>query len=111
MNILGVQLILLCFAFFMIYVLFLHWKKKEISSFSFSVWIFIWTVFVLIAIFPKTLETLILKQFFVRVMDFGMIVAFIILTYLTFENNVKIKKYEKQTEKLIRILAVNKKQK
>lgn len=50
-----------------------------------------------------------LKLFFVRMMDFGMIMAFIILAYITFENNVKMRNYEKQIEKIIRSLAIKKK--
>jgi hypothetical protein len=108
MNIILVQLILTCFSVFMIYKLFLHWKKAEISSVVFRIWILIWSLFILITIFPRFFELFLFKPFFVRVMDFGMIVAFVILTYLTFENNVKIKKYEQQIEKLIRAVAVKK---
>lgn len=35
-----------------------------------------------------------------------MIIAFMILAYLTFENNVKMKKYEEQVEKLVRKFAL-----
>lgn len=109
MNIIGVQLILLFFGLFMFYVTFIYWKKKLLSKRVFAGWIVIWIGFFLCSLFPKMLEPLLKELFFVRAMDFGMIVAFMILTFLTVENNVRIKKYEEQLEKLVRKLAVKKK--
>lgn len=106
MNIIGVQLILLCFAFFMMYVLFIHWKKKEVVNLTFGVWFFIWIVFCFIALFPQVLEPLIKDLFIIRVMDLAMIGAFMVLTYLIIENNIKIKKIESEFEKLVRKLAI-----
>lgn len=108
MNILGVQLLLLGFALFMVYVLYLHWKKKNVTNLMFAAWIFIWGVFVIFTLFPTILTPLIKDLFIVRVMDFAMIVAFMVLTYLTIENNIKIKKYENTLEKLVREIAIKK---
>lgn len=105
MSIIGVQLILLFFSFFMIYVLFLHWKKKNIGNVTFGVWLVIWLVFIIMTLIPQILEKSILKIFFVRAMDFGMIIAFMILTYLTIENNINIKKTENKIEKVVRYVA------
>jgi len=109
MNIVSLQLILLSFALFMVYVQFTHWKRKSITVLTFVVWMFIWFVFVFFTFFPKILEPLLKELFVVRVMDLGMIGAFMILTYLTIENNVKIKKYEEQLGKLVRKLAIKEK--
>lgn len=106
MNILGVQLLLLGFALFMVYILYLHWRKHEASNLMFVGWIVVWTIFVFFAMFPRTLEPLIKDLFIVRVMDLGTIVAFMILAYLTIENNIRIKKYEDQVEKLVRKVAL-----
>lgn len=108
MNIIGVQLILLAFAFFMVYVLYLHWKKKNISNKMFGVWGFIWLIFIFFSLFPNFLQPIIKDLFIVRVMDLGMIMAFMVLTYVTIENNIKIKKYEEQIEKLVRELSIKK---
>ncbi len=108
MNIIGVQLVLVAFGFFMMYVLFLHFNKKDIRKKTFLVWMGIWSIFVLVALFPQTLEPLLINLFIVRVMDLGMIIAFMILSYLTFENNVRIKKHEEQIEKLVRKISIKK---
>lgn len=106
MTIIGVQLILIGFALFMVYVLYLHWRKKNVSNKMFGVWSVIWLVFVLFSLFPKLLEPLLKELFIVRVMDLGMIVAFMVLTYITVENNIKIKKYEGEIEELVRKIAL-----
>ena len=108
MNIITLQLVLLAFAVLMTYSLFLHWKKKDISMKLFVGWIVVFGVFAFMALFPKLLEPLLKELFIVRVMDLGMIVAFMILTYVTIENNIKIKKTENQIEKLVRKIAVKK---
>ena len=91
MSIITLQIVLLAFAMFMLYSLFLHWKKKNISNKLFFFWIIIFSLFIFIAIFPKILEPLLKELFIVRVMDLGMISTFMILTYITIENNIKIK--------------------
>lgn len=48
------------------------------------------------------------ELFIVRVMDLGMIGSFMILTYVTIENNIKIKNLEDKIEKLVRKLSIKK---
>lgn len=111
MSIITLQIVLLAFALFMTYSLFLHWKKKNISNKFFISWLIIFAVFIFLALFPKTLEPLMKELFIVRVMDLGMIGTFMILTYITIENNIKIKKNEDQIEKLVRKIAISKNKK
>lgn len=108
MKIIYLQVILLCFALFILYALYLHWKKKEITNKLFGFWVLVWCSFLLFDFCPQLLEPLLKELFVVRVMDLGMIAAFMIITYLTIENNIKIKKYEDLTEKLIRKLSLKK---
>lgn len=81
-------------------------EEKNISNKFFIGWLIIFALFVFIALFPKILEPLLKELFVVRVMDIGMIGTFMILTYTTIENNIKIKKVEEQMEKLVRKIAV-----
>jgi len=108
MNIITLQIVLLAFAMFMMYSLFLHWKKKNISNKMFIGWLTIFALFVFITFFPKFLEPLLKELFIVRVMDLGMIGAFMILTYVSIENNIKIKKMEREIEKLVRKISLKK---
>lgn len=92
----------------MSYSLFLHWKKKNISNRLFIFWLSLWTVFVFLDFFPRILEPLIKELFIVRVMDLGMIGTFMILTYVTVENNIKIRNLENKMEKLVRNISIKK---
>lgn len=108
MNIITLQITLLAFAMFMAYSLFLHWKKKNISDKMFVCWLIIFALFVFVTFFPKILEPILKEFFIVRIMDLGMIGTFMILTYVTIENNIKIKNLEDKIEKLVRKISVKK---
>jgi hypothetical protein len=105
MTIQIVQLILLAFALFMVYVLFLHLKKRNITPIMFGAWILIWLIFTLLVVFPRLLEPFINNVFMVKVMDLIMVLAFMVLTYVTVENNIKIKKFEEKIEVLVRRMS------
>jgi hypothetical protein len=80
----------------------------HISNKFFGVWILIWLVYIYFSFFPQSLAPLLNDLFIVRVMDLGMIIAFMILGYLTIENNIKIKKQDKIIESLVRKFALKK---
>lgn len=106
MNIVGVQLIVSAFGFLMLYNLFLHWKKKNIGSKGALVWILLWGGLVWITLFPKSIEPFIKELFFIRVFDFATVGALIVLTYVMFENHMRINKLHQQMEKLVRKMAL-----
>jgi len=108
MNIISLQIILLGFALFILYSLFLHWKKRNISNKLFIFWVVIFCVFIFITFFPKIVEPLLKELFIIRLMDLGMIATFMILTYVTIENNIKIRNLENKIEKLVRKISIKK---
>ena len=67
MNIITLQIVLLAFAILMMYSLFLHWKKKDISNNLFLFWMLIFCLFVFVVIFPNILKPLLKELFIVRV--------------------------------------------
>lgn len=106
MGFLGIQIIAVFFAIFMIYVSFLHYKKDEISSFYFLIWFLLWLGFCFFAIFPFILNPVIRYLKIFRVMDLIMIIAFMVLTFSIFECNVRAQKIERRLEKIVRRLAI-----
>jgi hypothetical protein len=102
MNILGVQIISSLFAIFMIYVAMLHWKRKEISNFEILFWIILWSGFIFITLFPNLLSGITQLLFFARVLDLLMVLAFMILAFIGYQNYISNKKLEKKLEDLIR---------
>jgi hypothetical protein len=107
MNILGVQIVTILFAIFMIYVAFLHWKRKEINGGEIIFWLILWLGFILITLFPNFLQRLTNLLFFARVMDLLMVTAFMILAFLGFQNNVSNRRMEKKIEELVRKEALS----
>ena len=108
MKITELQILLLGFVLLMMYSLFLHWKKHEISKIVFYTWGIVFAVFVSLTMFPNFLEPFLKELFIVRVMDLAMIGTFMILTYIANENNIKIKSLEKTIEKLVRKISLEK---
>ena len=111
MTIVGVQLIVASFGFLMLYNLFLHWKKKDIGIRGFVAWFVMWGGLLFINFFPKLIEPFIKNLFFVRTFDFAAVAALIILTYVMFENHIRINKMQIQIEMLVSKIAVKGKRK
>ena len=109
MNILGVQIISILFAIFMLYVAFLHWKRKDFDGGEIFFWLALWLGFILITLFPDILQNITKKLFFTRVMDLLMVIAFMILAFLGFQNHVSNRRMEKKIEELVRKEAMKKK--
>lgn len=107
MNILGIQIIATLFAIFMNYIAFLNWKRREISPGAMVFWTLLWIGFILITLYPKILESISQQLFFARIMDLLMIIAFMILAYLGYENYVSNKKMEKRIEEIVRREAIS----
>lgn len=102
MSILGVQIIAILFAIFMIYVAFLHFKRKDINGGEIFFWILLWSGFIIITLFPDILQNITQKLFFTRVMDFLMVIAFMILAFLGFQNHISNRRMERKIEELVR---------
>lgn len=102
MNILGIQIISILFAFFMLYVAFLHWKRKDLGTSEYLFWFLLWCGFIGVTLFPNSLQNLTSLLFIARVMDLLMVLAFMILAYIGFNNYISNKKIEKKIEDLIR---------
>lgn len=108
MSIIGVQLLVFMFSFLMLYNVFLYWKKKEIGMKGALVWVIIWGGLLFITFFPKYIEPLVNQLFFVRLFDLATFVALAIISYVMFQNHVRINRISKEMEILVRKLAIKK---
>jgi hypothetical protein len=111
MNIVGVQLIVAAFGIMMLYNLFLHWKKQDIGFKGFLAWFVLWGGLLFINFFPKLIEPFIKDLFFIRVFDFGTVGALIVLTYVLFENHIRINKMQRELERIVSRLAIRNRKK
>jgi hypothetical protein len=99
------------FGLFMIYVVRIHRRKENISAFEYGVWLAIWTIFIFLAIFPETVQGLTQRLSIARVFDLLVVVALMIVVFLTFQNRLSYKKLEKKLESLVRRNALTQKDK
>lgn len=105
---LGIQVISISFALFMLYIAFLQFKRNNLNIKEFGFWLVVWLSFIFFALIPEVFTPLLAKIFVARAMDLLMIVAFMILAYLGFQNHIGVKTTQKQIQNLVREKAIKK---
>ena len=105
-GLLGIQILGVCFGLMMIYISVMHNKRKEFTEKESLFWIVIWGTFILISIFPSSLDFLRRDILGIsRTMDFLIIVGFIVLTGLIFYIYGLLRKNQKKLEQVVRKIA------
>jgi hypothetical protein len=107
--IIGLQIIALLFAFSMIYFAVLQYKRKEIERAEIASWLIMWTVAIVIIIFPELLKTFASTFLVTRVFDLMVIGGFILVISMVAVAYVRTKRLEKKLEDLIRREALKSK--
>ena len=102
----GIQIVVIIFSFFMFYVTFLHFKKRELSLGEALFFSLLWLGAIFLTVFPKSVD-FILKTFRIyRLLDLATIVGFAVLVGLSFKNYLEIKDLKKKLEKIVREKAL-----
>lgn len=91
------QTVCLLFGLLMMYVVRIHYRKQHIQAFEFYSWLVVWVIFIFLAIFPQTVAGLAQTLRISRVFDLLVIIAFMVLTYITLSNRITYTKLEKKT--------------
>ena len=107
--IIGLQIIALLFAFSMIYFAVLHFKRGEIGATEIASWLIMWTVVIVIIVFPELLRSFASTFLVTRVFDLMVIGGFILVIAMVAMAYVRTKQLEKKLEDLVRKQALNKK--
>jgi len=105
-GLIGIQIIGVLFGLLMVYVSVLHNKRKEFTSKESVFWICVWSLFVLVAIFPNSIDFLgqdLLGMS--RTMDFLIILGFIMLAGLLFYVYGLMRTFQRKLEMLVRKIA------
>ena len=108
-TLLGIQIISILFALFMIYMIRLHYKRDNLGKKEYLLWLSCWLLFILFASFPGVLTPVINTLKIVRVLDLMMVMAFMILTYLAFSDHMAVRDLYRQIGKLVSDQAKNRK--
>ncbi len=102
------QILAALFALFMIYWVRSNQKRNHLSKIEASLWYSIWSVFIILSIFPNLLIGITSTLHFARVFDLLVVVAFMIIATLNFYVYLKNKKIEQKLEELVRKITINK---
>lgn len=110
MDILGIQILGALFALVMIYITYMHQKRKEFTIKESVFWLSAWICFLALVFFPTFLDGFI-KEFlnFSRRLDFYIVVGFMFLIGITFHTYTIVRKNQNRVDKLVRKIAIEKK--
>lgn len=106
-----IQILSVIFGIFMLYVVRIHRKRGVLERNEVFFWTALWLSFIYVAFFPQTFKGVIQRLQIARVFDLLVIVAFMIITFITFQNRIKIKNLGKKLEEIIRKKALYEKAK
>ena len=101
-----IQLISIVVGLAAIHLTYLYYKRKYFTKRELLLWGFIWLAFIFASLFPRSMTPVVGYLGLQRPMDLIMLVAFIILFALTFQNYVTNRKQDAKLERLIRELAL-----
>ena len=100
------QLLSLLFGLFMLYWSFFIYKKRIIYLSELVFWVIVWSVFIVIALFPSSTNLILQTLHITRTMDLVMIIAFMILWGVTYQNYLNNKKLTKKFQDFVRGKAI-----
>lgn len=107
--IIGLQIVALLFAFSMIYFAVLHFKRGEINGTEIASWLIMWTIAIVVIIFPELLQSFAKTFLVTRVFDLMVIGGFVLVISMVAVAYVRTKRLEKKMEELIRKISLKKK--
>lgn len=108
-GILGIQILGILFGLFMIYYVFLHRKRKELTIKEYSFWVILWILFIILTLFPGLLKPLVKSIGFARTMDFFIVAGFMFLIGSLFYIYLLVRGNQKRLEEIVRKIALEKK--
>lgn len=100
------QIFALLFGLWMIYEISIHAKKRLLSHLELGFWISLWSLFVVIAVFPGLLMGLSQQLRFSRVFDLIVVGAMTVLCVMIFVSYFAHKETQVKLNKLIQELAI-----
>lgn len=103
----ALQLVGVGIALISIYMTYLYYRRNEFNKKEFVVWFILWAGFMLISITPSSFQFVLETFAIYRMMDLIMIVAFIVIYIIGFNNYIAVRRMQKKLEILVREDALN----
>jgi len=109
--VLGIQIAGFLFGLFMIYYSFLIYKRKEFTVKEFVLWLVIWIMLIIVALFPYVLDPIVKTFGFLRALDLLVLSGFLFLILVIFYTYTIMRKIQKKLEVIVREIAIKNKKK
>ena len=107
--VLGIQILGILFGLFMIYITFISGKRREFTTKEGGFWIVVWVIFVLIALFPSSLDFIVKDGIGLkRPLDFFIIAGFMFMIGSIFYTYTIVRKNQRKLEEIVRKMAMKK---
>jgi hypothetical protein len=104
--ILGIQVLGLIFALFMLYLTFLHFKRREFTLKEAAFWAVLLAVFIAITLVPRIVNPIVETLNIARTMDLYIIAGFMFLIFSNYYTYSLVKVNQKKIEKVVREVTI-----
>lgn len=104
----GVQIIGIAFCLTMMYLTYVHSRRRAFGGSETWGWMLLWLAFIIALLFPNTFDVFTQRLGIARAFDLFVIVGFIILLSMSFHNYVTISRLKKKLEHSVRQEALKK---
>ncbi len=101
------QLLAALFGLFMFYIINIHRKKSQLTPLEVNFWYSIWSIFIIISLFPNLLLGISVKLNFTRVFDLLVVGGMMILTIIVIMNYFQQKENNQKLQKFVRQQAID----
>ena len=101
-----IQILGVLFGLAMLYVTYDYYKRKGLDLKDIAGWVVLWCGFILVILFPAALLFVSQKLNLTRAIDLIMIVSFVVMVYLVLNLYNRIKKIERNMEKMVEAIAL-----
>lgn len=106
MALLGIQLVALLFGAALLYLSFVHYRRKEFSATDLAIWGVAGLGFILVTLFPAAIQPLVESLALFDPMQLIMITGMAFLTVLVFALYHAVRKNQRKLEALVTSLAL-----
>lgn len=103
----GIQVIAIFFSLGALYFSYVHYRKKDFTPLETLGWMVVWLLFLIVALFPRTFSPYVQTLGFSRLMDFVVMIAFMVGFMLLLHSYLVVHKLERRLEDLVRKIALN----
>ncbi|MBN2454056.1 DUF2304 domain-containing protein [Candidatus Woesearchaeota archaeon] len=107
--VLGIQVLGVLFGLSIIYLTFIHYKRREFTLTEYGFWTVMALVFSAVAIFPGILDPIVESLSLARTMDLFIILGFMFLIAAVYYTYTVVRNNQKKVEEVVRKIALEKK--